>query len=115
MTLPDLDPSRSAKQLFGDIVKYVEEADAMVKAREPLLLAGLDTAVDALCARIVALPAEEGKKHLAELNQLMGRITALQENMVKLQAEIATTLNSVGKQKKASKAYNNAPSGKVEV
>jgi hypothetical protein len=106
MTLPNLDPSRSAELLFGDIMAYVDAADAMLQKREPLLLAGLDTAVEALCKRVMDLKIEEAKEYAPELEHLMARITQLQTNMVTMQDEIAATLQSVGVQKKANLAYN---------
>ncbi len=111
MSLPDLDPSRSAEVLFGDILAYVDAADAMLVKREPLLLAGLDTAVEALCKRVMELNPVQSKEYTPELEHLMQRITQLQTNMVAMQEEIATTLQSVGVQKKANAAYNKPKSG----
>ena len=106
MTLPDLDPSRAPEMLFVDILAYVDAADSMLAKREPLLLAGLDTAVEALCKRVMALAPADSKEYAPELEHLMARITQLQTNMVAMQDEIATTLKSVGVQKKANLAYN---------
>ena len=106
MSLPDLDPSSSAEVLFGDILAYVDAADAMLAKREPLLLAGLDTAVEALCTRVMALKIEEAKEYTPELEHLMARITQLQASMKAMQGEIAATLKSASVQKKANLAYN---------
>jgi hypothetical protein len=114
MPLPDLDPTRGPEQLFGDILDYVEKAHAMVAAREPLALAGLDTSIDALCNRILVLEPEVAKKYKDELEHLVSRIDDLQKNMIALQTEIANSLGSINVQKKASRAYNNAPTGQVE-
>lgn len=114
MPLPDLDLSRSADALFNDIMAYVDEANALVAARDTLALVGLDQAVEALCARIMALDILTAKEYAAKLDGLMAAIDGLQGNMIALQNEVATTLNSLGTQKKANRAYNNAPSGKVE-
>ena len=92
MSLPDLDPSRSAEVLFGDILAYVDAADAMLQKREPLLLAGLDTAVEALCKRVMELNPVQSKEYAPELEHLMERITKLQTNMEAMQEEIATTI-----------------------
>lgn len=114
MTLPNLDPARAPELLFGDILAYVDAADAMVAARDAVSLVGLDTAVESLCKRVVAMNPEDGKEYAPELEHLMARITELQEKMLRLRDEVATTLQSVGVQKKANRAYNNAPTGKVE-
>jgi hypothetical protein len=114
MPLPDLDPARAPELLFGDILAYVEAADAMVSARDTVSLAGLDTALEALCARVTAMDPNDGKEYAPELEHLMARINELQEKMLRLRDEVATTLQSVGVQKKANRAYNSAPTGKVD-
>ena len=111
MNLPNLDPSRSADALYADILDYVVKADAMVTARDPLSLAGLDTAVDALCKRVLALEENEAKKFAGSLTELLARIDQLQKKMMALQNEVATTINSLNKSKKATKAYKSAPKG----
>ncbi|MBX9726060.1 MAG: hypothetical protein K2X09_02235 [Rickettsiales bacterium] len=114
MPLPDLDLSRSADALFNDIMAYVDEANALVDARDTLALVGLDQAVEALCKRIMTLDIMAAKDYTEKLEGLMAAIDGLQGNIIALQNEVATTLNSLGTQKKANRAYNNAPSGKVE-
>jgi hypothetical protein len=111
MTLPDLDPSRAPELLFGDILAYVDAADAMLAKREPLLLAGLDTAVESLCKRVMELQPEQAKEYAPELEHLMARITQLQTSMETMREEIAATLQSVGVQKKANLAYNKPKPG----
>lgn len=113
-TLPDLDPSRSAQALFDDITAYVDGANALVESRDTHMLAGLDDAVEALCARIMALDVMTAKEFAGKLEGLMASITGLQTNMQALQSEVATTINGLGAQKKANRAYTSAPSGKVE-
>ena len=114
MTRNDLDPARSAEMLFGDILDYVEKADALVTARDTVTLAGLDISINSLCQRITDLAPDQAKEYEPELNHLMDRINALHDKMVALQAEVASTIKSLGKQKKASHAYGNAPTGRTE-
>ncbi|MDX2095809.1 MAG: hypothetical protein SFW64_07735 [Alphaproteobacteria bacterium] len=114
MPLPDLDPTHDARRLFGDILAYIDEANALVAARDTVTLAGLDTAVDALCRRIAALDADVAKTYADDLDLLMQRIVAMQGNMMALQAEVAASLNGLGRQQKASHAYSKAPSGRAE-
>lgn len=114
MAIPNIDTSRGPKELYADILDYVEKANAMVAAREPLLLAGLDDCVAALCERIMALTPEEARTYMPDLEALMARIDDLQKNMQKLQSDVATALKTVGKQRKATIAYTNAPTGMTE-
>lgn len=112
--LPNLDPSRSAHELYADLQAYIDEANALVAARNPTELAGLDDAVAALCERITTLDILTAKEFASKLDGLMTSLDGLQANMRALQTEVATAINGLGKQKKANRAYNNAPSGKVE-
>lgn len=112
--LPDLDPSRTASDLYADLQAYIDEANALVAARQPIMLAGLDNAVAALCERIATLDILTAKEFAPKLDGLMAALDGLQANMRALQADVATAINSLGTQKKANRAYNNAPSGKVE-
>ena len=114
MTLPNLDPHGSAEVLFHDIMDYVKQADAMVTARDTVSLAGLDTSIAALCKRIEGMELDAAKKYAGELETLMESIENLQAKMMALQGEVATTIKSLGKQKRASNAYNNAPSSKTD-
>ncbi len=114
MSLPDLDPNRSAEALFGDIVAYVETANALVAARDTVNLVGLDTSIAALCERIKKMPPEQSKHYASELQHLMLRIEDLQAKMMALQAQVTASLKSLNTQKKAAHAYTKAPSGRVE-
>lgn len=110
MPLPNLDPARAPEELFSDIMAYIEAADASVKARDMVLLAGLDTAVEALCKRVVALAPEEGKKYAEQLTQMHERLDILQANMTGLQKETSAAIASLNSTKKANNAYKkNAP------
>ncbi len=114
MALPSIDSSRAPDQLIVDMLAYINEAEAMVKAGDALSLAGFDSVVDALCKRIVALDVNEGKKYADKLEDVMLRLDQLQKNMTTLQNEVAANIKSLTSTKKAAKAYNSAPTGKVE-
>lgn len=114
MSLPNLDPNRDPQQLYGDILQYVEQADAMVDARDSLSLAGLHTAIDALCKRVLALEETEAKSFAPHLTELMARIEQLQTKMTRLQGEVATTIKSLNQSNKAAQAYKKTPSGTTE-
>lgn len=107
--LPELDPSRSPELLFGDILSYIEKAEALVTARDSISLAGLNDAVDALCRRIVALDTSKSKEYGAELEHLMERLGALQVHMTSLQKELSATIKSLNQSQKANRAYISAP------
>ena len=114
MTLPDLDPACVPEMLFGDIMAYVEQATAMVAARDTVSLFGLDTSIEAMCQRILELPPAAAKEYAPELAHLVQAIDGLRTKMLALQSEMATTLTSLDTQKKASHAYKNAPTGSAE-
>jgi hypothetical protein len=110
MALPDTDPARAPELLLGDILTYIEQADASVQARDMAVLAGLDTVVEALCQRITALDPAAAKEYAPELAHLMERLDQLQQNMMRLQGEVNTTITSLNSAKKANNAYKkNTP------
>lgn len=111
MSLPDLDPARATESLLGDILDYIEKADASVTARDTLVLAGLDAAVEALCRRVAALSPVQAKEYEPELSHLLERIGQLQKNMTDMQNEVATTIKSLNVTKKANNAYKKNTSG----
>jgi hypothetical protein len=114
MTLPDLNPARAPELLFGDILAYVEQATTMVAERDTVSLVGLDSSIETMCQRILELPPEAAKEYAPELAHLMQAIDGLRDKMLALQNEMATTIKSLGSQKKASQAYKNTPSGATE-
>ncbi len=71
MQLPDLDTNRTADALFGDIMAYVDAANALVASRDTVMLAELDSAVEALCARIMSLDSVAAKEYAGKLDHLM--------------------------------------------
>jgi hypothetical protein len=111
MSSADSQAQVTPEQLFQDIMTYVEQATASVETRDMANLAGMDTMVDALCQRILALDTESGKAFEPHLGQVLTSIAELQEKMVKLQGEVKTTLKSLNTTKKANQAYKNAPEG----
>mgnify|MGYP000940623123 CR=1 FL=1 len=114
VALPNIDENRAPEQLLGDILAYVDAAEATLEARDMLSLAGFDTVVEALCKRIVALETASARDYLAQLDEVMARIIGLQDKMVALQGEVAASIKSLSSTKKAASAYKKAPSGQVE-
>lgn len=114
MHLPKLDTSQGPDVLFEAVRDYVAYADAQVEKREEVDLTGLDIAIRALCEGVLQLPVSEAKAYNEKLSTLMQAIEVMQKKMVTLQAEIATTMKSLGAQKKAAKAYLSTPGVKEE-
>lgn len=114
MKLPKLDTANGPDVLFDAIRDYVAYADAQVEKREEVDLTGLDIAIRALCEGVMELPVGEAKAYNEKLAVLMEEIEAMQQKMVTLQGEIATTMKSLGAQKKAAKAYMSTPGVKEE-
>ncbi len=114
MSLPKLHPAQAPDVLFAEISDYVRQADKLTQKGEATDLTGLDIAIRALCDGVMKLPVEQAKAYNDKLQELMLAIEAMQEKMIALQGKIAVTMKSLGKQKKAAKAYLNAPGVKVE-
>jgi hypothetical protein len=110
MPLPDTNASRGPEELLSDILTYIDEAEALVTARDVAPLAGLDSVVEVLCTRILMLDGDASREYKPELEHLMARLDLLQQKMMALKDEVATTLKSVDVQRKANKAYISAPS-----
>ena len=104
-----IDPSRSPDALLGDIHEYILRTQAQIEQRTMVNLDGLDKAVEMLCQKILAQP--DNKRYTAQLATLMDAIEAMQGKMMTLQGEIAATMKSLSKQKKAAMAYIKAPRG----
>lgn len=105
MNLPALDPAQPPEQLAHDILAYVEKAESLLESQDTVALAGLDSAVEALCARVMALTPEGAKSFTPQLVTLMERINHLQIKMEKAQDEVARALKTLNTSKKASNAY----------
>lgn len=104
-----IDPSQNPEALLGDIHAYITQTEMKIEARSPVDLSGLDVAVAALCKRVLEMEESESKKYSAHLNQLMEAIEAMQAKMMTLQSEVAKAIKTLDVQKKAAKAYINAP------
>ena len=104
-----IDPSKGPDLLFDDIRAYIVRTEEQIDARALVDLEGLDTAVEALCTQVLAQP--DGKRYSAKLAELMEAIEVMQGKMMTLQSEIAATMKSLSKQKKAAMAYIKTPKG----
>lgn len=105
MQKPDLDPSRSAEALTADIESYITEAARRLTEGELVGLNDLDTYVDALCKRVMALRADEAQHFIPRLEQLRVHLDALQEGMVAAKQKIGDEINATTQRQKAARAY----------
>ncbi|MEJ0009744.1 MAG: hypothetical protein WDN72_04000 [Alphaproteobacteria bacterium] len=96
---------RRAFAAHGDIVAYIEQADALLSAGETVPLAGLDTAVGALCERILALAPQEAKSFAPQLEELTARLDDLQKKMQTALQGCKAHMNEVTLRQKAVNAY----------
>lgn len=99
----------NAKQLLGELAAYIAKTEMMLDARETVSLVDLNDAVDVLCARIVALDAHDARRFAKDLDELTQHLSKLQQRMTEQQEQVALSLQSLGKSRKATKAYLNAP------
>jgi hypothetical protein len=109
MSLPDIDSKRAPEELAADIMAYIDAADQLVARREPLSLAGLDTVVESLCQRLLAMDDDAARALRPKLEEMMQRLDALQGAMAAFRGEIATTLKSLNTRQKAVRAYHKTP------
>lgn len=105
MKLPDIDQLQDPTALVAAIDDYIDEAQRLTGSGEEVALAGLDSVVDALCNRVVALSAEERRSYASDFEALINRLSALQSSMVTSKEQIAETLKTVSVQRKANRAY----------
>lgn len=105
MALPDTDAARSPELLFGDIVAYIDQAEAKIEARDTVALVGLNDEVDALCKSVLALERENAKEYTPELEYLHQRLEQLKARMAAFQKEIVVSLNALNASKRANSAY----------
>lgn len=109
MELPSMDASRGPEQLLSDILTYIEQSEQLLKAGNTVRLAGLDTVVDALCQRVVALSPDDAREYAPELEHLNTRLSALAEAMGQAKTALNASISELEKRHRASRAYLNAP------
>ncbi|MFM9889386.1 MAG: hypothetical protein ACKVOE_01890 [Rickettsiales bacterium] len=109
MQLPDIGREQHPEQLLGDILSYVVAAEALLKVGDTVRLAGLDTVVDVLCQRVLALPAAESKEYAPELEHLNERLTQLAGAIEAAKAELGDDMDALDKRQRAAKAYLKKP------
>lgn len=106
--LPDIHASNGPEQLLSDIRAYIDAAEMLVKEKDIMPLAGLDSVVEELCKRILSLEEDKAKNFKPALEELVGRLDNLQQGMSTLKGEVADAIKSIDTKKKARKAYASA-------
>lgn len=105
MNKPIKNPSDDARALHDDILSYIEQADALLAKDEIAPLGGLDTAVEDLCGRILALEPETAKQFAPRLETLLAKLGGLQQHMQAALLQCKASMDELNKRQRASKAY----------
>ncbi len=98
-------PAANATALHDDIMAYIERANALMASGQTTSLAGLDTVVETLCKRIVALDPNAASNFAPQLAQLMQRLNGLQGTMQSALDACKSEVDGLDKHQRASKAY----------
>ena len=105
MQEPNLDPARTADQLFADIEAYVDEALATLDAGEYNDLPALRPSIDALCERVKHLRADEAQYFVPRLEALRAQLDVLNDAMQEAKERVAEEIESTHKRQRALSAY----------
>jgi hypothetical protein len=105
MSISAPSPEIAPELLLGDIMAYIDQAQALLQSGDSVLLEGLGEMVDQLCQRVGAMDVQVAKEYTAELEHVRQQLDMLQASMLKAQQEVKTTIQSLGSTKKASNAY----------
>lgn len=93
------------ESLLKALENYIHDASAALTNDNMPELAGLDAVVDALCARVIALPADDGSRLREPLRDLYKQLDRLQLQMVDAKASAESELKALQARERASKAY----------
>ena len=106
MTLPPTpDDAKTPEELFAQVEQYIDQVNGIIDRREFLELKGLDTFIDYLCKRVVAMDAEEAKRYAAQLNALLAEMNTLGARLEDAKKNVRGEIDQVNKQATAHKAY----------
>ena len=103
----NLDPARTADQLFSDIEAYVDGALGRLGAGERQEeLAELHPAIDALCERVKHLRANEAQYFIPRLEALRAQLDVLNDAMQEAKARVGEEIEATHLRQKAINAYS---------
>ena len=95
----------TTEQLFDQVESFINESSELLEADKLIELGGLDHQVMSLCETILHLSQEERLKYNQRLQQLLGDLQKLGENLVKRRDIVAEEIRGLGQHKKATTAY----------
>ena len=105
MLPPKPDDTKTPEELFALVDDYIDAVHAIIERRDFLELKGLDTFIDYLCGRVMALSPDEAKQHAQALNDLLADMNDLQARMEAAKKDVRGELDKLNKQAVAHKAY----------
>lgn len=106
MTLPPKpDDAKTPEELFTQVENYIDAVHGIIDRREFLELQGLDTFINYLCERVVAMDAEEAKLYAVQLNGLLAEMNTLGARLEESKKDVRGEIDQVNKQAAANKAY----------
>jgi hypothetical protein len=106
MKLPAITDQSTPAELMDAIGTYIDTAEKLITEGNEPQLGGLDTLVDALCARVQSLSANEGKAFSDVLETLRSRLDSLQNDMVAARARAKEEIGALNQRAKAVRAYS---------
>ncbi|NBO19825.1 MAG: flagellar protein FliT [Proteobacteria bacterium] len=91
--------------LFARIETFVAESRTMLEQGTLLDASGLDEQVRDLCRAVLQLSQPQRVAHAERMQQLLGQLSALAEDMMAQRDMLAGEIQQLQHQKKAHKAY----------
>ncbi|HYG88701.1 MAG TPA: hypothetical protein VD978_20840 [Azospirillum sp.] len=106
-----MSPTRTQEALHRDlsaVAAALADAGAQADAGALVELSGLDERVAALCAAVEALPREEGRALLTELESIIAALTALASTLAR-QRDLAAGEETHTARQRAAAVYRRPP------
>jgi hypothetical protein len=94
-----------AEAVFKAVSQFIAQSRRELEAGEIVDLTDLDKYVQALCEAILELSQEDRLHYADSLQQLLGDVTALGEELTEKRDVLAGEINQVSRHAKASSAY----------
>jgi hypothetical protein len=98
----------STEKLFNDIASFIDQSRTLLHQGALTELAGLDEQVRILCDAVLQLSQDERVRYADKLQELLGGLKALGDEMVVSREKLANEIRGVSHLKKANTAYRTA-------
>lgn len=95
----------NTQTLLDDVSRFIAESRGLLQSGAILQLAGLDRQVLTLCDAVLRLSQEERVRYADRLQELLGELKCLGDEMVVQRDLIADEIRGMPQHKKASVAY----------